>query len=159
MKYTLILGFLLINSIYSKLETKSNYDYSSYKANKINVKVKNENISCINSDESAVYIDTKNSLSVEDSNIKKDSGDSSNIQDSDYYGVNAVILVQGGYLLVHEVEILTKAKGANTLVATNDAYIDIGILTIISEGQISARGLLATYNGTMDGNLLNINTT
>ena len=159
MKYTLILGFLLINSIYSKLETKSNYDYSSYKANKINVNVKNENISCINSDESAVYIDTKNSLSVKDSNIKKDSGDSSNIQNSDYYGVNAAILVQGGYLEVHEVEILTKTKGANALVATNDAYIDIGVLTIISEGQMSARGLLATYNGTMDGNLLNINTT
>ena len=52
-------------------------------------------LSSKNIDESVVYINDTG-IKIDKSELKKESGDSSNIENSEFYGVNAAVLVQGG---------------------------------------------------------------
>jgi len=111
MRFLLILTLLLFNQISSKFTRKSEYDYSSYKSVSHNQNLLNQQITSSNADESAVYIDGSDKITVTDSTITKESGDSSNIENSEFYGVNAAVLVQGGNLEITRGEIITKAQG------------------------------------------------
>ena len=55
-------------------------------------------------------------ISISNSILTKESGDSSNIENSEFYGVNAAVLVQGGELTMSGGKIITKAKGSNDYV-------------------------------------------
>ena len=117
-----------------------------------------QTISCTTSDQSAVYI-TQSGITISSTSITK-SGDlsSSSTEDSEFYGVNAAVLVQGGSLTMTGGSISTSAKGSNALVATNGGSVTITGTTITSTGSGSARGLHATYGGTITANSVKITT-
>ena len=158
MKAILILVLLLFNQINLKLTRKSEYDYSNYQAVEYDTNLKDQTVTSTKVDESALYINGTEKVTVENSNINKESGDSSKIENSEFFGVNAAILVQGGNLEMTGGTINTKVKGGNALVATNDAQVTIKDTKIESTGERSARGLHATYGGNISGESVTINT-
>ena len=99
-------------------------------------------------DQSVVYI-TKSGISITNSNLKKSSGDSSKTENSEFYGVNAAVLVQGGEATITGGIISTSAKGANAIVATNKGTVTISGTTIESTSSGSARGLHSTFGGSI----------
>ena len=158
MKVILLLGILLFNQINLKLTRKSEYDYTNYQAVEYNANLNNQTVTSTKADESALYINATEKVIVENSNINKESGDSSKIENSEFYGVNAAILVQGGILEITGGTITTKAKGGNAIVATNDGKVTIKDTEITSKGESSARGLHSTYGGNISGESVTINT-
>ena len=124
----------------------NNYDYSNYKATSMNTDLNMKILSSKNIDESVVYINDTG-IKIDKSELKKESGDSSNIENSEFYGVNAAVLVQGGEVTISDSTIETNAKGANSVCATNKGKVTISMSTITSNAESSARGLHATYGG------------
>ena len=159
MKALLILCFLMINQSNLKLSSKSDYDYSSYKANITNQSLEEQIVTSLNIDESVVYItDTSEEFDIRDSTIRKISGNSSDFNKSELYGVNAAILVQGGTLSFKRGIIETEANGAYALVATNEASVSIKDATINSTADVSAKGLHTTFGGSIKASRMNIYT-
>ena len=136
------------------LSTNS-YDYSNYKAISTNENLSSKTLESTSKDESVVYI-TKSGISIINSNLTKTSGDSSKTENSEFYGVNAAVLVQGGETTITGGTISTSAKGANAVCATNKGKITISGTKIISNGSGSARGLHSTFGGTIIGKNLEI---
>ena len=126
----------------------SSYNYSGYKAISTNTNLFEQNLISTTSDQSVVYI-TSSGIKIENSTILKSSGDSSNIENSKLYGVNAAVLVQGGEVSITEGEIETAAKGANAICSTNNGKVTISNTYIKSTGDNSARCLLSTYGGSI----------
>lgn len=60
-----------------------------------NTELSEQTLSSTTADQSVVYI-TQSGISIVNSKINKESGDSSNIENSEFYGVNAAVLVNGG---------------------------------------------------------------
>lgn len=156
MSNILILFLLLINKTNLKLREKNPYDYTTYSSVSKNTDLSEETITSTTADQSAVYI--TDTITISNSNINKESGDSSKREDSEFYGVNAALLVQGGTLTMNEGTITTKAKGANALVATNEGVVSITGTEITSTGEVSARGLHSTYGGVITAKKLTIST-
>lgn len=157
MKFIALIFLVLIAQTNSKLTEKNPYDYSSYSAISIDEDLVNQELTSTAQDESVVYITNMNS--IKNSIINKQSGDASNIENSEFYGVNAAVLVQDGMLNVNGGKIITNAKGANALVATNGGIVDIVGTNIISTGEASARGLHSTYGGIISAKEVNISST
>ena len=158
MKNVLFLSFLLLNP-YSILSASNSYDYSSYSATSVNSNLSGQTITNSASGESAVYI-TKSGITISSTSITK-SGDiaSGSTEDSEFYGVNAAVLVNGGGLKMTGGTSSTSAKGANALVATNSGSVTISGTTITSTGSASARGLHATFGGTITASNVEISST
>ena len=157
MKTTLlIITLLLLNQVSLKFEKKSDYDYSSYNSVSKDTDVSEKTTESTQADQSAVYITS--SINLSNAKIHKNSGDASKIENSEFYGVNAALLVQGGTLTMSGGEIITKAQGANAVVATNEGVVGITGTTITSTGTRSARGLHATYGGNIVGTKVTIST-
>ena len=161
MKDTKILFLLLfISNISSqflrKLET-NNYDYSSYQATSTNENLSSATKQSTSSNQSVVYI-TKSGVTIDKSTLQK-SGDSSNIEDSEFYGVNAAVLVQGGSVTITDGIISTSAKGGNAVCATNSGKVTISGTKITSTGPSSARGLHSTYGGSIIATNVEISST
>ena len=158
MKNVIFLIFLLFNP-QSILSATSSYDYSSYSATSVNTNLSGKTITNSNSGESAVYI-TSSGITIESTSITKTGAiSSSNTEDSEFYGVNAAVLVNGGGLTMTGGTITTDAKGANAVVATNSGSVTISGTTISSTGTASARGLHATYGGTIKATSVVISST
>ena len=137
--------------------SKNSYDYSSYSFTSINENLSGKTLSSTTSDQSVVYI-TQSGISISNSNLNKASGDSSKIENSEFYGVNAAVLVNGGGLTMTGGTVTTAAKGANAICATNNGKVTISGTTITSTGSGSARGLHATFGGKIEANKVNIST-
>ena len=152
LKYFLL---LLIPSLI--LSETSSYSYGSYSATKTDEGYTGGTISNTNADQSAVYI-TKSGITISSTTITK-SGDSSNTEYSEFYGVNAAVLVNGGGLTMTGGTIDTSGAGANAIVATNSGKVTISGTTITSTGTRSARGLHATYGGTITASDVTISST
>ena len=97
MKAILILFLLIFNPNIFISATSSGYDYSSYTATSTNTNLSSQTISCTTSGQSAVYI-TSSGITISDSTITKSGDFSGDTEDSEFYGLNAAILVQGGEL-------------------------------------------------------------
>ena len=136
----------------------NNYDYSKITAVSTDQSLSNADLSSTTSDQSVVYI-TTSGLTITDSTLTKSSGDSSNTENSEFYGVNAAVLVQGGEVSITGGNINTNAKGANAICATNDGKVTISGTTIKSTGDSSARGLHATYGGSITATGVSISST
>ena len=133
-------GLLVI--IYSLLLLNANsetngYNYNSYSAVSTNSNLSGATLTSTTSDQSVVYI-TSSGITIDSSTIQKTSGDSSNTENSEFYGVNAAILVQGGGVTITDGTITTAAKGANAVCATNSGTVTISGTTIKSTGSGSA---------------------
>ena len=159
---TCILLLTMINSQFLRfLQQKSStnsYDYSNYSAQSVNENLSSKTLESTTKDQSVVYI-TKTGIAVTNSILKKTSGDSSNTENSEFYGVNAAVLVQGGEVKITGGSINTSAKGANAICATNKGTVTISGTKITSTASGSARGLHSTYGGTIIGSNLEISTT
>ena len=102
----------------------------------------NKTLSATSSDESAIVVNDGGSLNATGLTISK-SGDSSNTENSEFYGLNAAVLVQkGSEATIKDTTIKTSATGANAIFSTGD----------------SSRGLDATYGGTINANKVTITT-
>ena len=133
---------ILVSETFVNPETNS-YNYGSYAAVSTNTNLNEQTLTSTTSDQSVVYI-TESEKTITNSNIQKQSGDSSDIENSEFYGVNAAVLVNGGELTMTGGTITTAAKGANSLCATNNGKVTISGTTITSTGESSARGLHTT---------------
>ena len=158
MKNVFLICLLLLNQNFILAENSS-YDYSSYTATSVDTSLTSDNIACTTTGQSAVYI-TKSGITIKDTSITK-SGDiasTDKTENSEFYGINAAVLVQGGSLTMTGGSISTSARGGNALVATNSGSVTISGTTITSTGSGSARGLHATYGGKITADSVTITT-
>ena len=139
-------------------DDENTFDYSNYKATSMNQNLEDKEITSSNVDESAVYIN-ETGITITNSDLIKESGDSSNIENSEFYGVNAAVLVQGGEVTIKGGTISTKSKGANALCATNKGKVTISETTISSKSESSGRGLHSTYGGQISASKVTISST
>ena len=111
------------------------------------------------SDESAILVKNGGNLTLEDADITK-SGDTTNTEESEFYGINAGILVtKASTATIKNINITTSAKGSNAVFSTGeDSKITISNSTITTTGSSSSRGLDATYGGEIIANNVNIKT-
>ena len=80
---------------YLQQSSTNSYSYADYTATSKDANLENQQLTNSNQDESVVYITTSD-ITISGSTLTKESGDSSNIENSEFYGVNAAVLVQGG---------------------------------------------------------------
>ena len=123
-----------------------------------NQELSNKTLSTTSSDESAIVVNDGGSLNATGLTISK-SGDSSNTENSEFYGLNAAVLVQkGSEATIKDTTIETNATGANAIFSTGEnAIINVSNTKITTTGD-SSRGLDATYGGTINANKVTINT-
>ena len=110
-------------------------------------------------DESAIKVSDGGVATIENSTIIK-SGDSTNTENSEFYGVNSGILTtSNSTTTIKNSRISTDAKGANAVFATGtNAKVYVYDTTIETTGTSSARGLDATYGGCIEADNVTIST-
>ena len=150
------LHFQFIRSLQS--QSTNTHDYSSYTATSTNTNLNGQTLTSSTSDQSVVYI-TQSGITITSSTLQKTGGDSSEIENSEFYGVNAAVLVNGGGVTITDGEITTAAKGANAVCATNNGVVTISGTTISSTADSSGRGLHATYGGSITASKVTISST
>ena len=111
------------------------------------------------SDESSILVKNGGTATIKGAKVNK-SGDSTNTENSEFYGVNAGILVQkGSKAKISKATIKTSSKGSNAVFSTGEgSEIEISDSTITTTGSSSARGLDATYGGTIKADNVTIKT-
>lgn len=118
----------------------------------------NKTLSATSSDESAIVVNDGGSLNATGLTISK-SGDSSNTENSEFYGLNAAVLVQKeSEATIKDTTIKTNASGANAVFATGENAVINVSNTKITTTWDSSRGLDATYGGTINANKVTITT-
>ena len=123
-----------------------------------NQELSNKTLSTTSSDESAIVVNDGGSLNATGLTISK-SGESSNTENSEFYGLNAAVLVQkGSEATIKDTTIETNATGANAVFSTGENAIINVSNTKITTTEDSSRGLDATYGGTINANKVTINT-
>jgi len=154
-----ILYFVLILEINSNflrfLDETNPFDYSTIKANVTNKNLEGGQYTATNSDQSIAYITDSNIL-INGSRLYK-SGASSNLNNSEFYGVNSAILVNGGNANVDRSTIITSSEGSNGVTCTNKGSIRLSRSHINNNSSFS-RGLLSTYGGSIIANNISIST-
>ena len=159
MKYHIFLLVNVILIVEGNLENNL-YNYSGYSANSTNKNLTEETLSSNTEDQSVVYI-TIPGITISNSQLKKSSGNSSNIENSEFYGINAAVLVQGEDAEVNIINgtIETAARGANAVCATNSGRVTLSRTIINSTADRSGRGLHSTYGGVIAAKDVTISTT
>lgn len=119
----------------------------------------NDNYSTDKSDMSAIVVKEGGNATISKSEITK-SGDSTNTENSEFYGINAGILVtKESSATIKDSTITTSAKGANAVFSTGEnSKIVISNSTIKTTGSSSSRGLDATYGGYIEADNVDITT-
>ena len=120
----------------------------------------NETYSTSTSDESVILVKDGGELTLTDAVVEKTGGDSSNIENSEFYGVNSGILVtEDSTATIKGATISTNAKGSNAVFSTgSNSKIYISDSTITTSGSSSARGLDSTYGGYIEADNVTITT-
>ena len=104
------------------------------------------------SDENAVLVEHGGTLTLKSADLQK-SGNSDNVNDSNFYGVNAVLLALGSDSKVSTMEtyLFSNSEGSNALFATDSGTIFAEAVTVETQAN-SSRGMDATYGGTIVAN-------
>ena len=112
------------------------------------------------SDESAILVTNGGDATIDGATVDKSSGDSSNTENSEFYGVNSGILVQeNSTATIKNAKISTSAGGSNAVFSTGEnSKIYISDSTITTTGERSSRGLDATYGGYIKADNVTITT-
>ena len=112
------------------------------------------------SDESAILVQNGGTATIDGATISKSGGDSSNTENSEFYGVNAGILVtENSTATIKNAKITTNAKGSNAVFSTGtNSKIYVSDTTINTTGSGSSRGLDATYGGYIEADNVTIKT-
>ena len=144
----------------STSEANSNIEYSSKTTIEKEETLKSKTIETDEIDESVVLVKNKGNLTITDSTINKTGGDSSNTENSEFYGVNAAFLVTANSTAtIKNTKITASAKGSNAVFSTGEnSKIYISDSTIETTAKSSARGLDATYGGYIEADKVNIKT-
>lgn len=107
-------------------------------------------------DESAIKTSDGGNLTLENATITK-TGDSTNTENSEFYGVNAGVLTTSNSTTIKNSTITTNAKGANAVFATGEnAKVYVYNTTIKTTGESSSRGLDSTYGGYIEADNVTI---
>ena len=111
-------------------------------------------------DESAIRVSNGGNLTLDGAIVNKTAGDSSNTEDSEFYGINAGLLTtKGSTTTIKNAKITTNAKGANAIFATGEnAKIYLSDTRITTTGTSSSRGLDSTYGGYIEADNVTIST-
>ena len=119
----------------------------------------NQTYESTNSDESAILVKDGGNAKISNSTVSKSGGDSSNVENSEFYGVNAGVLVtSGSQATLDNLDISTSAKGSNAVFSTGtDSKIYISNSKIETKKD-SSRGLDATYGGYIEADNVEIST-
>lgn len=108
-------------------------------------------------DESAFLVRLGGTASVTNSTLHK-TGDSSNADDSNFSGKNAVFLSSQSTAKLTNSKLYSDADGANAVFSTGkDSVVDVENVTIHTKNN-SSRGLDATYGGTINAKNVDITT-
>ena len=109
-------------------------------------------------DQAVFLVVNGGSLTIRNAEITK-SGDTSNEEQSNFYGFNSAVLVvgEGSNVTVENTTITTQSSGSNGVVATGGATAAVQQTTIETHAN-SSRGLHATYKGTITGENVAIHT-
>jgi len=119
-----------------------------------------ETYSSTNSDESSILVKNSGNLTLKNATVNKTSGDSTNTENSEFYGINSAILVTANSTAtINNTTINASTKGSNAVFSTGtNSKIYINNSTITTTGTSSSRGLDATYGGYIEANKVNITT-
>lgn len=119
----------------------------------------NQSYTTDQSDESAILVQKGGNATIDGAEVSKTGGDSSNTENSEFYGVNAGILVtENSTATIKNATISTNAKESNAVFSTGtDSKIYISD-SKITTGSGSSRGLDATYGGYIEANNVTIKT-
>ena len=149
----------IANNNQSIIDNQSNKDVSATKTVKTKESL-NESYTSTKSDESVILVTKEGNAKIKNATINKESGDTTNTENSDFYGVNAAVLVQSNSeATIKKSTIKTSAKGANAVFATgSNAKIYISNTKIETTGSSSSRGLDATYGGYIEADKVEITT-
>lgn len=120
----------------------------------------NQSYTTDQSDESAILVQNGGNATIEGAEVSKTGGDSSNTENSEFYGVNAGILVtENSTAIIKNATISTNAKESNAVFSTGtDSRIYISDSNITTTGSGSSRGLDSTYGGYIEANNVTIKT-
>lgn len=144
---------LLIESDSSTDETTST-DGSSYSQSSGTVTASGKTYVSSSADVNAVKV-SGGTLTLTDCTIKKTGGDTSNSDNSSFYGTNAAVLASGsGKVVMSGGTIVTDAIGANGIVAYGGT-VEVSDVTITNSKNLS-RGIHATGGGTITASNLTI---
>lgn len=149
------------NSTNGNMNTENNVSSSASASNEIDsTETLNETYESSNIDESVILVKNGGELTLENAIINKNSGDSSNTENSEFYGINSGILVTSNSTAkITNTQITTNAKGSNAVFSTGtDSKIYISDSTITTTGSSSSRGLDATYGGYIEADNVTIKT-
>jgi hypothetical protein len=118
----------------------------------------NETITASNQNESAIKITERGIYNLTDSTVST-TGDSSSMDSSSFYGLNAAVLAESGSkITLSNVKVNTTGSGANGVFATGQgSTIDLNNVTINCTNT-GAHGVDATLAGTLNLNNVNITT-
>ena len=145
-------------------EGEMNQEKNVTKTGKITVDETEETLSetyeTSTSDESVILVQNEGTATINDATISKSGGDSSNTENSEFYGVNAGILVtENSTATIENSKITTNAKGSNAVFSTGtNSKIYVSNTTINTTGSGSSRGLDATYGGYIEADNVTIKT-
>ena len=121
------------------------------------VTVKEKNVESVKPGQSVVVVLNGGSMTVTGTVLEK-TGDSSNPDQSNFTGMNAAALASGGTLVLENVQINTRAEGANAVFSTGkNSLVTVKGIKIRTAGN-SSRGLDATYGGTIHASDADITT-
>ena len=111
-------------------------------------------------DESPIKVSDGGNATIENATINKSGGDSSNTENSEFYGVNSgVLTTEDSTTTIKNSKITTNAKGANAVFATGEnAKVYVYDTEIETTGSSSSRGLDATYGGYIEADNVKITT-
>lgn len=140
------------------------YDYTGTLKATLNVKkgtkkVGKKTITNKKKDQNAVVVQKTGKLTLTGTKLKK-TGSSNNDDNSNFYGLNSILLANGkkASATVKKAKLTSKATGANGIFATNNATVKVSDTSIKTTGKANSRGLDATYGGKIVANKVNIST-
>lgn len=137
-------------------EDDSTSDATSYSQSSGTVSVTGKTYSSTTSDVNAVKV-SGGTFTMTDCTVSKGGGDTSNSDNSSFYGINAAVLASStGIINMDGGTITTNAKGANGIVAYGGT-VTVEDVTINCTQQLS-RGIHATGGGTITATNLTITT-
>jgi hypothetical protein len=131
------------------------FNYSTINSNITNKNIIDAEYIATKSDQSVAYIADSNII-INNSNLIK-TGVSSDLDNSEFYGVNSAILVNGGNAKIDLTNITTSSEGSNGITCTNNGSTQL-FRTLINSSSNFSRGLLSTFGGSIIGTNVTIST-
>lgn len=113
-----------------------------------------------NSDENVILAKNGAKVTLLGAEVKKSGGDSSNTENSEFYGINAAVLATGNSTLIfiYGSTIYANATGANAVFSTKYSEIIVIDSIINTVSSSSSRGLDSTYGGNITAKNVTITT-